>query len=73
VLGPSFIQIDMAIVREFPVREGQNLQVRFEAFNLPNNVRFQNPAVVLSTPTTFGQVRAAYDPRILQLAMKYVF
>jgi hypothetical protein len=73
VLGPNFIQIDASIVRQFVVRERQHLEFRFEMFNLPNNVRFNAPAVSLATPTTFGQIRSAQDPRILQLAMKYVF
>jgi hypothetical protein len=82
VLGPSFVQLDAAIVRQFRIRENHRIEVRVEAFNFPNNVRFAGnnssgvaiaPAVTLSTPTTFGQFRAANDPRILQIAMKYVF
>jgi hypothetical protein len=82
VLGPSFVQLDAAIVRQFRIREGHRIEVRVEAFNFPNNVRFAGnnssgvaiaPAVTLSTPTTFGQIRAANDPRIFQIAMKYVF
>jgi hypothetical protein len=73
VLGPSFFQFDMALVREFPVRERENLQFRAEAFNVFNNVRFNNPSVTLSNPGTFGNITSAQDPRILQLAMKFNF
>jgi hypothetical protein len=73
VLSPAFFQFDAALVREFPVREHQTLQFRAEAFNLPNNVRFGTPSVTLSSPNTFGRILSAYDPRILQLAMKLKF
>ena len=81
VLGPHFFQFDMAIVREFRVlREGMNLQFRAEAFNVFNDVRFNasatgtaQPAVTLSTTSTFGNITAAQDPRILQLALKFMF
>jgi hypothetical protein len=85
ILAPGFIQIDMGLVRAFPIREGKDLQFRAEAFNLPNHV---NPDVCLSgfgviqpcTPMstalntpTFGRIQAAKDPRILQLALKFMF
>jgi hypothetical protein len=73
VLGPKFFQFDMAVVREFRVRERQNIQFRVEAFNVFNNVRFMNPSLTLSAPSTFGNILAAQDPRIMQLAMKYTF
>jgi hypothetical protein len=73
VLGPKFFQFDTALVREFLVRERENLQFRFEAFNVLNNVRFNNPSVTLSAPSTFGEITSAQDPRILQLAMKFNF
>jgi hypothetical protein len=73
VLGPKFFQFDMAMVREFRIREGDNLQFRVEAFNVFNNVRFNNPSVTLSNPSTFGNITSAQDPRILQLAMKFTF
>lgn len=73
VLGPKFFQFDMALVREFRVREGENLQFRAEAFNVFNHVRFNTPSVTLSAPSTFGNITSAMDPRIMQLAMKFTF
>jgi hypothetical protein len=73
VLGPKFFQFDIAMVRELPIREGMNFQFRAEAFNVLNKVRFKNPAVTLSNPSTFGNITSAEDPRILQLAMKFTF
>jgi outer membrane receptor protein involved in Fe transport len=78
--SPGLIQIDVGISRTFAVRERQTLQLRVEAFNLPNHV---NPVYPLYSPSgaasvalndpKFGQITAAADPRILQIALKYVF
>jgi len=73
VLGPKFFQFDLALVREFRVHEGQTLQFRAEAFNILNNVRFNNPGTTMTVASTFGQITSAQDPRILQLAMKLTF
>jgi hypothetical protein len=70
--GPGKVGIDMGLVRTFRVREAQTLQFRAEAFNLPNIVNLQNPNTTL-TNANFGRVTAADDPRIIQLALKYVF
>ena len=71
--GPSFFQFDMALVREFRVAEGKRLELRGEAFNVTNSLRANNPGVTLSTPNTFGVILSAMDPRIMQLAVKFVF
>jgi hypothetical protein len=49
------------------------VEIRAEAFNVLNGVRFNNPAVVLSNPNTFGRLLSAQDPRIMQFAIKYAF
>jgi len=72
-LGPKYFQFDVALVRDFRLQEREHLQFRAEAFNVLNNVRFNNPAVTLSVPSTFGNITSAQDPRILQLAMKFSF
>jgi hypothetical protein len=78
VTGPKFFQFDTAIVREFRIRESERLEFRAEAFNVLNATRFNNPGVTLSTATSFGIITSSSttgstDPRIMQLAMKFVF
>jgi hypothetical protein len=73
VLGPKFFQFDMALVRQFRIREQQHLELRGEAFNVTNSVRFNNPGVTLNEPNTFGVIQSAMDPRIMQVAAKFVF
>jgi hypothetical protein len=72
VLGPGSITIDTNLTRSFQVRENQSIEFRVEAFNLPNHVNPDDPTVVL-TNARFGQILSAKAPRIIQLALKYVF
>ena len=65
-------RIDMGLTRSFRVREGQNMEFRAESFNMPNHVNLSTPNVTLSN-ATFGQIQSAADPRIMQLALKYIF
>jgi len=62
----------MGLTRAFPIREKQSVEFRVEAFNVPNLVNLGNPILNL-TSGTFGQILSATDPRILQLALKFVF
>jgi hypothetical protein len=81
--GPSFWQVDLGVTRNFRLTEHQKLQLRCEAFNVTNSFRAGvplpsfsagNPGVSLSLGSpTFGQITSALDPRILQMAVKYVF
>ena len=70
--GPGIIQLDMGLTRKFRVREAQSVEFRAEAFNFPNHVNPNNSSTVLNS-ATFGKSSSALDPRILQLALKYVF
>ena len=81
--GPAFWQLDLALSRNFRVTEHQRVQIRGEAFNLTNSFRagvaLPNPAAGSSGVSlaigsaNFGQITSALDPRILQLAIKYLF
>jgi len=72
IRGPGIFTLDMGLTRKFQIREGQSVEFRAEAFNLPNHVNAKNPSTVLNSQT-FGKVTSAMDPRIMQLALKYVF
>ncbi|HYR84365.1 MAG TPA: TonB-dependent receptor [Terriglobia bacterium] len=71
-LAPGSIRIDMGVTRKFQIREGQTLEFRAEVFNVPNHVNPGLPNTVLSN-STFGKILAAADPRVMQMALKYVF
>ena len=70
--GPGLINLDLGLTRRFQIREGQSVEFRAEAFNAPNHVNPMNPSSALNSQS-FGKSVAAADPRIMQLALKYVF
>ena len=70
--GPGSINFDMGLTRRFQLTESQSLEFRAEAFNMPNHVNPGNPTNSLNSQT-FGKSTTAADPRIMQLALKYVF
>jgi hypothetical protein len=79
--GPSFWEWDQAISRQFPIREKQRMEVRFEAFNVTNSFRPGNPGVSTAAASSFGLITSDATPpsantapsRALQFALKYVF
>jgi hypothetical protein len=83
VVGPGSVRIDMGLVRIFRVREKQSVEFRAEAFNVANHVNAcsssagqQGSPDCMSTnltDATFGRILAAGDPRIMQMALKFVF
>ena len=83
IQGPAFFQVDAAVSREFRVHEGQTLELRAEAFNISNSFRagVAPPSTAVGGSglnltfgtSTFGQVLTALDPRIIQVALKFVF
>ena len=72
VLGPGSIRIDMGLTRRFQVRENESVEFRAEAFNVSNHVNPGPPILILSN-ASFGRIQSAADPRIMQLALKFVF
>jgi len=71
--GPSFKNIDLALVRQFELPRSHRIEARIEAFNVLNWFIPGNPNTVLSS-ATFGRITTtASDPRVMQFAMKYVF
>jgi hypothetical protein len=78
VRGPASVKFDMAVTRAFKIRESQSVEFRAEAFNLSNHVNLGNPNLVLSDVANFGRILSTAagttgDPRIMQLALKFVF
>jgi len=73
VLGPGQNNWDMSLAKSFTIREGQSLQFRSEFFNTFNQAQFSNPTTVASA-ANFGQISTtSVSPRIIQLALKYLF
>jgi carboxypeptidase family protein len=69
--GPSRLQNDLAITRVFRI-SSQQLQFRWEIFNVMNKANFNNPTTALNS-SNFGRILSAGDPRIMQFALKFDF
>jgi Carboxypeptidase regulatory-like domain/TonB dependent receptor len=72
IQGPGTWAFDVALSRVFRVRENQRLEFRAESYNVTNTFRPGNPSSGVNS-NTFGVIRTALDPRLMQFALKYVF
>jgi len=71
--GPDLMNWDIGVFKEFRFKsESMRLQFRGEFFNVLNRVNFNNPNVTVSAGG-FGSITSAQDPRIGQLALKFLF
>lgn len=70
--GPGFYQWDLAVSRDFPIRESMKLQLRAEALNVFNIANLNNPGTTLGT-ATFGVISSAGTMRELQLGLRLTF
>jgi len=72
VRGPSRINYDLGVQKQFVVREPFSLMFRAEAFNLTNTPYFFTPGEALGS-TTFGVVNSATGERQVQFSLKFLF
>jgi hypothetical protein len=72
VRGPGYRDMDLALVRRVPLGGRQAIEVRAEIFNLFNTVNLGAPGAVVGT-ASFGTITTALDPRVVQIAVKFVF
>ncbi len=82
IRGQGFFGIDMGLAKRWlmPWSEKQSLQLRWEAFNVTNSVRFDVQSTVYSgsltmtNATSFGNYTGLLtNPRIMQIAARYEF
>jgi hypothetical protein len=72
VRGPAYRNVDLALMRRIPVGSGTAIELRAEIFNLLNTPPLNAPAAVLGA-ANFGTITSAGDPRVVQLALKFLF
>jgi hypothetical protein len=89
IVGPTLWGIDLALSRQFQIREGQSIEIRADAFNLTNsfvaamaaNTQFGTafgqppvgPNFSIISSPLFGQILGAQPTRKMQFALKYTF
>lgn len=69
IIGPGVINFDMAIYKDFPLKEEKAIQFRAEAFNVFNHTNFSGVSTSFGSGS-FGQVTSALDPRILEFSLR---
>jgi hypothetical protein len=72
LIGPGTFNIDFSAHKVFSFGERYKLQYRAEFFNFLNHPQFNSPDTTVTDPN-FGQITTARDPRIIQMALKFIF
>ena len=70
LIGPQMIDQDFAILKDLPIRKTQRAQFRAESFNLFNHANFELPENRLDQ-SSVGKIGASYDPRLIQLSLRF--
>ena len=84
--GPAQTNVDLALMKSFPLHEGKTLELRSDFFNVVNHASKSNPVADISAakldpatgvivdPGNFGRILGAdSSPRIVQLSLKFNF
>lgn len=78
--GPGIANTDLALFKNFTIKEKLTAQFRAEAYNVFNHTQFMTVGTKpiwdrsgLQTSADFGHVTDARDPRIMQLAIRLQF
>ncbi|MGH9654282.1 MAG: hypothetical protein ACRD6B_12565, partial [Bryobacteraceae bacterium] len=72
VRGPGIETVDVSLFKSFAVTETSHVQFRGECFNCLNHANLGLPENDMQSPA-FGQILQASPPRLLQLALKFLF
>ncbi len=70
--GPGLASVDLGMVKSFAIRENVAAQFRFEMFNAFNRVNLVGPNAAQNN-VQFMRTTSAFDPRILQFALRLNF
>jgi hypothetical protein len=70
--GPGYADWDFSAFKNIPVSESKQFQFRAELFNLFNHTNLRLPVSDISSPN-FGQIQQDVSPRVIQLALKFLF
>jgi hypothetical protein len=72
VEGPELHLWDLAIYKDFSVRENVKVQFRTEFFNAFNRANFGNPGTTFGT-TNFGVIGSSGEGRDIQFGLRVQF
>jgi hypothetical protein len=72
VRGPGYRNLDLALMRRVPLSAARALELRAEVFNATNTPPLGAPNTTVGS-AGFGTITSAGDPRVVQLAVKFIF
>jgi len=72
VQGPGYVNWDASAFKSIRLAESKELEFRGELFNLLNHTNFRLPVSDIESPT-FGQIQSDVSPRVIQVALKFLF
>jgi len=72
VQGPRYVDWDASAFKNIQLTETKELQFRGELFNLLNHTNLRLPVSDIESPT-FGQIQQDVSPRVIQVALKFLF
>ncbi len=72
VRGPAWRNLDLAVARRVPLGPTRAVEVRVEVFNALNTPPLGAPNGVFGS-AAFGSITTAGDPRVVQVAGKFLF
>jgi len=71
--NPRHTNVDMALYKTFPIRESLRIELRGEAFNILNHTEWNGFASTTVNGSNFLYINGVHNPRILQVAGKFIF
>jgi outer membrane receptor protein involved in Fe transport len=72
VQGPGYVNWDFSVFKNMQFTETKELQFRGELFNVLNHTNFHLPVSDIESPT-FGVIQSDVSPRVIQVALKFLF
>ena len=72
VQGPGYVNWDFSAFKNIRLTESKEFQFRGELFNVLNHTNFRLPVSDIESPT-FGQIQSDVSPRVIQVALKFLF
>jgi hypothetical protein len=83
IYGPAFFNWDMALFKNFKIREGKTLQFRFDGYNWMNHPLWSfnggnlglsfDPTTLKQNDPVFGDTTFKQGHRIIEMAVKFLF
>jgi Carboxypeptidase regulatory-like domain len=72
VRGPGYRNLDLAVMRRISVSGPRAVELRAEVFNATNTPPLGAPNTTVGS-AAFGTIASAGDPRVVQVAVKFIF